>query len=188
MFLSHSSLNLAKEFGGKTSEHDLAERTKDKFKLVKTLRRYSITSIIDPAMKISIQILTSKVMQKCHSYEVLALVLSLATQCTEGVQFNWSCYLSSEFLTNCCEGQDERKTFHYAWLFLSIMLLAWELLEDSQFPPLEKGLSKATQFASLWATNDVARVTETKILWVLMEATIHMDINQKPWLSPTMFE
>ena len=50
---------------------------------------------------------------------------------------------------NCRKAQDERKTFHYAWLLLSIVLIAWELPKDSQFPPLEKGLPKAAQFASL---------------------------------------
>jgi len=27
-----------------------------------------------------------------------------------------------------------------------------------------------------------------KILWVLMESRICMDINQRPWLSPTVYE
>lgn len=43
-----SGLNLAKEFGGKTSEHDLIVKMKHKFKLKKKLREYSITYIIDP--------------------------------------------------------------------------------------------------------------------------------------------
>ena len=38
--LRHSGLNLAKAFGRKTGEHDLAEWMKDKFKLVKKLRGY----------------------------------------------------------------------------------------------------------------------------------------------------
>jgi len=55
---------------------------------------------------------------------------------------------------NYCEAYDEIRTFHYMWLFLSIMLIAWELPEDSQFPPMDKGLAESTQFTSLWATKD----------------------------------
>lgn len=43
-------------------------------------------------------------------------------------------------------------------------------------------------FTSLWATKDATRVTETKIFWVFMEASIYMDINQCPMLSPTLYE
>jgi len=46
--LPHSGLNLAKEFVGKMSECDHAEKMKDKFKLVKKPCGYSITLIIDP--------------------------------------------------------------------------------------------------------------------------------------------
>lgn len=84
MLFPHSRLNLAKEFGRKTSQCDLAKKMKDKFKLKKKSCRYSITSITNPAMRISTQILVGKVMIKCHADEVLAPVVSLATQCVEG--------------------------------------------------------------------------------------------------------
>lgn len=70
------------------------------------------------------------------------------------------------------------------WLLLSIMLVAWDLLEDSQFPPVDKGLLEVAQFSSLWATKDIVRVMETKVLWELMEVAI----NQKLQLSPMVFE
>ena len=104
-------------------------------------------------------------------------IVSLAAQCTKGVQYNWAKYLCPEFCTNYREAQEERKSFHYAWLLLSIVLVAWELWEDNQFPPLEKGLPKAVQFASLSATKDPACVTETKIFWVLMEVSLCMIVN-----------
>lgn len=69
-------------------------------------------------------------MRKCHADEVSTLVVTLAAQCTEGVQFNWSDYLHGEFLESCREAQELSKTFHYAWLLLSIVLVAWELPED----------------------------------------------------------
>ena len=76
--LPHSGLNLAKEFCGKTGEHDLVERMKDKFKLVKNLRGYSISSITDPTVKVAIHILAGKIMRKGHADEVPLPVVSLA--------------------------------------------------------------------------------------------------------------
>lgn len=55
--LLHESLNLAKDFGRKADERDLVEKMKKKFELVKNLCGYSFTSINDPTMKISTQIL-----------------------------------------------------------------------------------------------------------------------------------
>lgn len=39
-------------------------------------------------------------MQKCRADELLMSVISLAEQCTEGVQFNWYEFLCKEFLEN----------------------------------------------------------------------------------------
>lgn len=68
-------------------------------------------------------------MQKCQGNEVLAIVVMLAEQSTEGEQFKWVQF--------CREAQEEDKTFHYALLLLSILLLTSELPKDSQFPSLD---------------------------------------------------
>jgi len=70
------------------------------------------------------------------------------------------------------EAQEQGKTFHYAWLFLSILLVTWELPEDSQCPSIEQDLPEAAKYALLWATKDTKRIRETKIFWVLMEVSI----------------
>lgn len=72
-------------------------------------------------------------------------------------------YLCSEFLTNCKEAQNDSKMLHYSWFLFSIVLVTWDFLEDNQFPLVEKDLPEAAKFASLWATKDVARVTESKV-------------------------
>lgn len=68
------------------------------------------------------------------------------------------------------------------------MLVAWELPKDNQFPPITSDLPKEVKFASLWATKNVERVKESKIFWVLMEASICVAINLKPRLSPIVYE
>ena len=62
---------------------------KTKYKLEKKKCGYAIVSIKDKGMRIATQLLAGKLMQKCHSDEVLAPVVALAKKCMEGVQFNW---------------------------------------------------------------------------------------------------
>ena len=83
--LPHSRLNLAMTFGEKMSEHDLAIRIKDKFKLAKKPHGYSISSRTNPAIKVATQILARKIMRKWRVDEVLTPVVSLVAQCAKGV-------------------------------------------------------------------------------------------------------
>jgi len=152
--LPHEGLNSAKEFGGKTGEKELVEHMKKYYELVKKARGYSILSINNPTIQLATQILAGNVMRKSCIEEVSTPIVSLVGQCVKGILFNWSRYLCQEFLTNFCKAQDETKPFHYAWLLISIVLVSWELLEDRQFPLLEKILLEAAQFVSLWAMKD----------------------------------
>ena len=88
-------------------------------------------------------------MWKCHVDEVPTPVIALAAQCVEGVQFNWANYLCGKFLANYYKAQKQGKTFHYAWLLLLIVLVAWELPEDSQFPSVVLDLPKAAKYAQM---------------------------------------
>jgi len=79
---------------------------KAKFRLEKKKRGYAISSINNKAVRVATQILVGKVMRKCRMDEVPALMVAFATQCVEGVQFNWSEYLCKEFLENFREAQE----------------------------------------------------------------------------------
>lgn len=81
----------------------------------------------------------------------------------EAVQFNWVEFLCMKFLKNCREPQERGKTFHYAWFLLSIVLIAGELPEDSQFPIIDRDLQEAAKYASLWATKNAKRIHDNKI-------------------------
>jgi len=72
----------------------------------------------------------------------------------KGVQFNWARSLYSEFIMKCQEAEDHSNTFHYAWLMFSIVLVASELPEDREFPPIALELLEVAKFTSLWATKD----------------------------------
>jgi len=73
------------------------------------------------------------------------------------------------------------------WLLLSIVLAAWELSEDSQFPSVALDLPEARKYSLLWVNKDAQRTKDNNILWILMEMNIHMAINHKPQLLPTLF-
>ena len=96
-------------------------------------------------------------MRKCRVDEVLAPIIALVAQCTKGVQFNWAHYLYGEFLLNFRKVQELSKMFHYAWLLLSIVLIAWEFPKDIQFPSI------TAMYTSLWATKDAQRIKDNKI-------------------------
>ena len=150
---------------------------KQKFELEKKKQGYAISSINNNAVHVATQILAGKVMWKCHADEVPVPVVTLASQCAEGVQFNWENYLCDEFLENYREAQEQGKTFHYAWLPLLIVLVAWELPKDSQFRSIAQDLLEAVKCASLWETKEAQQIKERKIFWVLMEMSIGMGIN-----------
>lgn len=128
------------EIVGQSRGLALAKAMKKKYRLEKKQRGYVITSIQDKGVHVATQLLVGKVMRKCHGNEVLAMVITPAEQCTEGVQFNWMQFLCEEFLMNYKESQEQGNTFHYVWFLLSILLVAGELLEDNQFPPLDQDL------------------------------------------------
>jgi len=86
--LAHLGENPAMAFGGKIGEHDLIEAMKKKFKVTNKPNSYAITDIIDPTIKVAMQILVGNIMRKCHANKVSAPVVALAAQCAEGVQFN----------------------------------------------------------------------------------------------------
>ena len=85
MWLPYTEENMAMMFGRKCGELALTEAMKEKLKLVNKFWGYAISSIYDPAVKVAKQILAGKIMRKCRADEVLALVVTLAAQCTEGV-------------------------------------------------------------------------------------------------------
>lgn len=119
---------------GKSQEKKLTDQMKIKFRLVKKSRGYAISFISDGVVEFSAQILEGKILWKCPVNEVSAPVVSLAAQCSQGVQLNWEKYLCHEFLEDFCEAQEDGKLFHYVWLLLLIALVGWNMPEDIKFP------------------------------------------------------
>jgi len=88
---------------------------------------------------------------------------------------------------NYKEAQEQGNTFHYEWFLPSILLVASKLPADSQFPPINQELPKTVKYALLWATKDTKQIHAIKVFCVMMEASIRMWINRRPWLSPIVY-
>ena len=76
---------------------------KDTFKLLKKFYDYEIHSIKDQGVHFVAHTITGNIMGNCRVNEVSTTLVSLAEQCTEGVQFNWASYLCKEILMDCKE-------------------------------------------------------------------------------------
>jgi len=111
------------EIASQSRNFVLAKAMKKKYSYKKKQRGYAISSIQDEGMCIATQLLAGKLIRKCCSDEVPTMVIALAEQSAEGVQFNTVQFLYEEFLTICKEAQEHGNTFHYAWLLLSILLV-----------------------------------------------------------------
>lgn len=68
-----------------------------------------------------------------------------------------------ELLSNFHEEHKETKAFHYAWLLILIILVAWRLQEDIQLPLQGEELSEVANFTSLWVTKGMERITKSKV-------------------------
>ena len=62
---------------GKSSDLDLAEAMKKKYKLEKNKRGYVISNVKDKGVRVAIQLVVGKVMRKFHADEVPASVVAL---------------------------------------------------------------------------------------------------------------
>jgi hypothetical protein len=82
-------------------------------------------------------------------------VVDLAGKCVERMQMNWVNYLVNELEKNCREAQDLGYEFHYSWLIILIGFVSWKMLEGATFLDIEPMKPLATQFSTLWYTNDM---------------------------------
>jgi len=68
---------------GKSSDLALTEAMKEKYKQEKNKSGYAISSIKDKGVRVTTQLLASKVMRKFHTNEVPTPVVALNEQCAE---------------------------------------------------------------------------------------------------------
>jgi hypothetical protein len=101
------------------------------------------------------QLIAGKLVRKNWPTQVTEFVVDLAGKCTEVLHMNWVKYLVNYLEIDCREAQDQGYEFHFSWVLILIMFIAWEMLEGSTFPDIEPFEPLAAKFNTLWYSNDM---------------------------------
>jgi hypothetical protein len=59
---------------------------------------------------------------------------------------NWAKYLVNQLDQDFREDQDQGYEFHFSWLLILIVFIAWEIPEGATFPELEPSEPLAMKF------------------------------------------
>ena len=95
-------------------------------------------------------------MRKCRPNEVPAPIVSIATNCAEGYNYNWAAYIAKEFLEDARDALEKGRPFHYSWLIVLIALVGWKEPTEAQFVAVPTNMPSAVRHASLWVSQNKA--------------------------------
>jgi hypothetical protein len=70
---------------------------------------------------------------------------------------NWVKYLVNQLELDYREAQDQGYKFHFSWLLILIMFVAWEMLEGATFSEIELFKPLAVKFTTLWYSSDMGK-------------------------------
>jgi len=88
-----------------------------------------ISTIQEPEVRFSTQVLAGKLIRKCQKGECLVGVLFSMERCTQGIEMWWAQYLMNEFIQDCMEVQE----FHYSWVLLLLEMILWKAPEGREY-------------------------------------------------------
>ena len=104
----------------------MKNKLKDKYDLNKYTRGFLISSINDHTVGFVAKVLATKLVHMIRSNQCTAWMIVVVELCEVGVQMNCSHYLLNELLENVEDSEEKGNTFHYSWLLILILFLAWE--------------------------------------------------------------
>jgi hypothetical protein len=110
----------------KVGERPLSELVKEKFETFRGKRDIDVKRINDKNVRFSTQVLVKKLLQKCHKDEVPTAFIATTEKCMEGVHMNSATFVDNQFLQDFPKVQEKGNEFHYAWLFILIVLVRWK--------------------------------------------------------------
>jgi hypothetical protein len=58
---------------------------------------------------------------------------------------------------DCREAQDRGYEFHFRWILILIMFIAWEMLEDATFPDIDSFEPLIVKFTTLWYSSNMGK-------------------------------
>jgi hypothetical protein len=141
---------------GKTADCALTQSIKDTYGDVeKSMQGYKVSSIQSGAVHLSYQLIACKLVCKNRLNQVIGFVVDLTGKCAEGLQMNWVKYLVNQLELDCREAHDQGYEFHFSWLLILIVFIAWEMPKGVTFPDTEPFEPLATKFSMLWYSSDM---------------------------------
>jgi hypothetical protein len=103
-------------------------------------------------------------MRNNYPTQVTEFVVDLAGKCVEGMQMNWVNYLVNKLEKDFCEARDLGYEFHYSLLIILIAFFTWKMPKGATFLEIEPLELLATQFSTLWYTNDMMKQWKSNVM------------------------
>ena len=95
---------------------------------------------------------------------------------------NWSTFLVNDFMEYYKEVQEKSQLFHYTWLLILIVLVAWREMDEFQFLDTTNKPFLEAKYANMWFTKKKRRPIDKIItffvycdsLWHIIKTMSHM--------------
>jgi hypothetical protein len=143
---------------GKDADRALAQNIKYTYGDVdKGKRGYKVSSIHNGVVRLDFQLITGKLVRKNRPTQVTGFVFDLVGKCMEGLQMNWASYRINQLEQDCREAQDQGYEFHFRWLLILIVFIAWEMPEGATFPDIEPFEPLTAKLTTLWYSSDMGK-------------------------------
>jgi hypothetical protein len=101
------------------------------------------------------QLIVGNIVRKNRPTQVTGFVVDLTGKCVEGLQMNWMKYLVNQLELDYRKAQDQGYDFHFSWLLILIIFVAWEMPEGATFPYIELFETLVANFTTLWYLSDM---------------------------------
>jgi hypothetical protein len=130
------------------------------------------------------QLIAGKLVRKNRSTQVTGFMVDLVGKCVEGMQMNWERYLVNELKKYCHEAHDQGYEFHFSWfLFMLIAFVAWKMPEGAAFLEIEPLEPLATNFSTLWYTNDMSKKWQSNAVFHTYYQQLKVAIESSPHMT-----
>jgi hypothetical protein len=84
----------------------------------------------------------------------------------------------------CREAQDLGYEFHYNWLIVLIIFVAWKMPKGTTFPNIEPSESLAARFSTLCYTNDMTKQWQSNVVFHAYYQQLKVSIESFPCKTP----
>jgi hypothetical protein len=158
------------------------------------MRGYKVASIHNGVVGLAFQLIVGNLVQKKRPTQVTRFVVDLAGKGVEGLQMNWVNYLVNQLELDCREAHDRGYEFHFSWLLILIMFMAWEMPEGVTFLDIDPFEPLATMFTTLWYSSDMGKKWQSNVVFhtyylqlkMAIESFTQMTVNTLDRFIPLM--